>query len=40
MTSVGNIPDILTHDLEALLVPLKDEVSLTTAILRLVDDEI
>ena len=39
VTSVGNIPDILTHDLEALLVTPKDKVSLTTAILRLVDDE-
>ena len=39
VTSVGNIPDILTHDLDALLVTPKDKVSLTTAILRLVDDE-
>lgn len=39
VTSVGNIPDILTHDLEALLVPPKNEVSLTSAILRLIDDD-
>ena len=40
VTSVGNIPDILTHNSEALLVPPKDVVSLRNTISRLVDDEI
>ena len=39
VTSVGNIPDILTHESEALLVTPKDRSSLLNGISRLVEDE-
>lgn len=37
VTSVGNIPDILTHEAEVLLVPPKDTASLTLEISRLTE---
>ena len=39
VTSVGNIPDILTNESEALLVEPKDKASLLSAISRLIEDE-
>ena len=39
VTSVGNVPDILTNESEALLVNPKDKASLMNAIARLVEDE-
>lgn len=39
VTTVGNVPDILKHEQEALMVPPKDSMALERALLRIIDDE-